>query len=350
MLILALAGVLGGNAHAHKPSMLLIDNADGSFTVAVIEAQPGIAVKLKPREGDALLWQGVLDENGSVDCPAFDQPYTVVLEAGHGAPLTHAGPMLRAEHRDSPARQAALKPREAKSGKAMAHDAHAHDHDHPPVHLAWAPPLSPSVDAEMRDLLEQRSITLKNDLGLIRRTGLLQCFQYHAQPHMDEVLQRVAEERAKGKKVELVTSDIGVCLCASSAFLATDFAIRELYGYHDVPCTDDLSIVSKAKMGGVWDALNLLFGREVPKDDASPAHTPEAFVFTAARRSSGKTITFRFADEYHEQLKRFFDIKKQPEKYPKGEIRRLKDSMVRDFLKRRARGDYGYFVPVKTGK
>jgi hypothetical protein len=137
-----------------------------------------------------------------------------------------------------------------------------------------------------------------------------------------------------------------MCFGVTSAFLAADFAIGQLYG-EAIPRTDDFSVTSKATMGGVWDALDLIFGRELPRAGATLSHTPDALVFTAVCRGKERRIVFGFAEEYHERIARFFDAKMHPDKYPDGEFKRVKNSLIRDFLRRRARGDTGYFVTVK---
>lgn len=348
-------------AHAHKPSMLLTDNDDGTFSVAVVESPGSVAVTLESRAGDEVLWRSALNKRGRVVCPKFDQPYTLIVRAGHGGPLTCDGPALRREHRDAEARRDALKSQSepAEEGTAREHhghaDAHDHGHDHEhhhshdPEYVAWAPPFASSVDAEMRELLKPLSVSLKNELGMVRRTDIMQCYRYHAQPHMDDILHLAEEAKARDKRVELVTANAGLCFGVTSAFLATDFAIRELYG-NEIPSTKDFSITSEAKMDGVWDALNLLFGRELSKADATKSHSPDALVFTAVRRDKNERIVFGYAQTYRDRIKHFFDAKKNPKKYPKGKVKRVKRSLTRDLLKRRADGDFGYFVSVDEGK
>jgi len=177
----------------------------------------------------------------------------------------------------------------------------------------------------------------------------VQCYQYHAQPHMDDVLHLAEEAKAKGKRVELVTDDAGLCFGVTSAFLATDFAIRKLYN-NEIPSINEFTITPKGRMGGIWDALNLLFGRELSQADATKSHTPDALVFTAECRSENRRIVFGYAQKYRDRIARFFDAKKNPEKYPKGEFKRVKDSLTRDLLKRRAAGDFGYFVSIVEGR
>jgi hypothetical protein len=348
VLALGLAAFSALDAFAHKPSMLLVDNADGTFSVAVAGLHDTAIIKLESETNGEILWNVRTDEDGKATCPKFDRPYTVVVEAGKGHPLKHPGPSLEKACSDTKARRQALNHKAEPPVRegALKHKA-GHQHGHHPEYPEWSPPMAGSVDAEMRYLLQPLWISIRNELDLVRRTHITQCYRYHAQPHMGEVLHLAEAEKAKGKRVKLVTGDVGLCFGVTSAFLATDFAIRKLYS-NGIPEVGDFSITSKAQMGGIWDALELLFGQKLSRDEAVKSHTPEALVFIASRRSTGRHIAFGYAEKYHGRIARFFDAKiYHPGNYPAGEFRRIKNQLIRELLKRHSAGDYGYFTVIQ---
>jgi hypothetical protein len=143
--------------------------------------------------------------------------------------------------------------------------------------------------------------------------------------------------------------EVGLCAGALTGFLAMDFAIRELYG-DETPLMDDLRVECKGKMGGIWDAFELILGRRISRERGVMGPSPEAMVFFAERLSDGKRVVFTYSDDIKARLERFFEGKTNPGALSKEEMSRVRQGLVTDVLGRYDRKDYGYFKVIEGGR
>ncbi len=223
--------------------------------------------------------------------------------------------------------------------------------DKPVVLYEWNFPM-PTIlgDPQLHDKLESVFVTTANQFGMVRRINLVQAHQFHTRPS-PEKLQASTLKKKDGVKKE--TSRIkeggGMCLGMVSGFLASHYAIKNMYG-DQAPAISDFTLGSDCPMSGVWDSLNLINAKNLKRDDPAGAPVPGSFSFRITRASDDRSMVFTFSKEYREKFDRFFDMKWYPEKYTdaKTEIRKLQGEMITSLLKRFAEGDYGYFEAVKS--
>ncbi|AKJ64842.1 hypothetical protein L21SP4_01599 [Kiritimatiella glycovorans] len=349
---LLLLAMLAATAYAHKPLMMIEDHENGTFTVTVGfsdgESGAGAPILLKSKTNGEVLWKGSLNAEGALQCPKMMEPYVVrfvddepghsverdgiVLKAGESAPELSAlaSPIIPAGAAD------------AKFGETASESSDLI------LHPQWTLPLKAHFTEEIKRLLADKTVSVRNVLGMVRTTSLMQCLQYHAQSKMGALV-AVAEEKVKaGKRVDFELPQAGLCPGALSGFLAMDFAIRELYG-DEVPLMDDLRIECKGKMGGIWDAFELILGRRLSRERGVLGPSPKAMVFFAERLSDGKRIVFTYDDDTKARLQRFFEGKTNPGTLPKDEMSQIRQGLVKDLLGRHARKDYSYFMILNGG-
>jgi hypothetical protein len=351
--------MLAGSALAHKPLMMIEDHENGTFTVTVGfsdgESGAGAPILLKARDGGKVLWKGALNAQGELLCPKQSEPYTIHFiddEPGHSA--ERDGIVLKAgEPAPTPTAPAPVPNQGGQSDAVTGATPHARQHkaahgaatpngnDLIP-HPQWMLPLKAHFTEEIKRLLADKTVSVRNVLGLVRTTSLMQCLQYHAQSKMGALV-AMAEGKVKaGKRVDFELPQAGLCVGALTGFLAMDFAIHQLYG-EELPLMNDLRIESKGKMGGIWDAFDLILGRRLPRERGVMGPSPDAMVFFAERLSDGKRIVFTYDDDTKARLQRFFEGKTNPGALPKDEMSQLRQGLVKDLLGRHARKDLGYF-------
>lgn len=222
--------------------------------------------------------------------------------------------------------------------------------DKPVVLYEWNFPM-PTIlgDPQLHDKLESIFVTTANQFGMVRRINLVQAHQFHTRPG-PEKFQTDTGKKKDGGKTEMPESKEGggMCLGMVSGFLASHYAIKNMYG-DQTPAISDFTLGSDCPMSGVWDSLNLINAKNLKRDDPAGAPVPGSFSFRITRDSDGRSMVFTFSKEYREKFDRFFDMKWHPEKYTdaKTEIRKLQGEMITSLLKRFAEGDYGYFEAVR---
>jgi hypothetical protein len=351
LLALAFFTLLAATAYAHSPLMMIEDNEDGTITVtagySTGQMAAGKKVLLKAGTTGKLLWEGTLNEDGELACPKQAEPYTVFFDGGPGHSMEKDGIVLKTgEKAPTPA---SASPAHAKKAKATPNGETriAAKGDDAPVYPQWRLPLSSDFTDDIQAMLHSEAISVRNALGLVRTTSLLQCYQYHGQAKLASWIAMVKNKRKAGKKVEAHVRPVSMCMGITSGYLAADFAMRELYG-NEVPVMEDFRIGSKAKMAGVWDALELVLGRRLSRDHAVSGPSPDAFVFTAERLSDGRRIVFTYSDDFKKRLTGFFEGMKNSDKISESEFQRIRTAVLRELITRHAHKDYGYFVILKA--
>jgi hypothetical protein len=358
LLALAFFTMLAATACAHSPLMMIEDNEDGTITVtagySTGQMAAGKKVLLKAGRTGKVLWEGTLNEDGELACPKQTEPYTVFFDGGPGHSMEKDGIVLKAgEKAPAPASASPAHAEKAKAGPDTVTDAtriakkNAAKGDDAPVYPQWRLPLSSDFTDDINEMLHSEAISVRNALGLVRTTSLLQCYQYHGQAKLASWIAMVKNKRKAGKKVEAHVRPVSMCMGITSGYLAADFAMRELYG-NEMPVMEDFRIGSKAKMGGVWDALELVLGRRLSREHAVSGPSPDAFVFTAERLSDGRRIVFTYSDDFKKRLARFFEGMKNSDKISESEFQRIRTAVLRELITRHAHKDYGYFVILKA--
>jgi hypothetical protein len=357
---LALFAMLSVTAYAHSPLMVIEDNDDGTFTVTAGftngQMATGKKILLKSTADGTVLWENTLDENGELVCPKQAEPYIVYFDGGPGHSMKENGIMPKAgekapaatsssgnsgiETTGADAMTGATQPGKKIGGnKGAAEPASGDD----PAYPRWDLPLSTDFTEDIKLKLLSESISLKNSLGLARKTSLMQCYQYHGQIELGSVIGMVENRREAGKKVDFHARPVSICLGVTSGYLAMDFAARKLYG-KETPVMEDFRIGTEAEMDGIWDAFELILGSRLSRDCAVKKPSPEAFVFTAERPSDGKKIVFTYSDDFKKRLVRFFEGKNNPDRVPEKEFQNIRKDILAELINRHASGDYGYFV------
>jgi len=357
--------LLTWSAHAHKPLMMVEDNENGTLTVTVGfsdgESGAGAPILLKARDGGEVLWEGALNARGELLCPKQSEPYTIHFiddEPGHSA--VRDGIVLQAGE-TAPALAAAVPARNngGEAGAATGAAPHARQHkaacgaatpkgNELIPHPQWTLPPSADFTDEIMRLLADKTVSVRNVLGLARVTSLMQCLQYHAQNKMGALVSMAEEKVKAGRKVDFQLPQAGLCPGALSGFLATDFAIRELYG-DEAPLMDDLRIECKGKMGGIWDAFELILGRRLSRERGVMGPSPDAFVFFAERLSDGRRIVFTYTEEIKARLARFFQGKINADPASKDEMRNVRQELFAEVMALHARKDTSYFRVLESG-
>jgi hypothetical protein len=328
--------------------LLIEDNEDGTILVMAGFSNGNMAagkqIQLKSRATAEVLWEGTLDQNGELTCPKQTEPYTVFFDGGPGHSIEKAGPLPQ-EGETVPEQMShagrAAGP-DATTGATSGHSGEAILPIPPDNYL----PLSPDFDEQVKTLLPSEPLLLKNANGVIQATRIQEGYQYHHQSGMRNILAMVAEKRKAGKQVDLAINPVGLCLGVTTGYLALEYAIQELYG-DEVPLTNDFTISTKTKMGGVWDTWDLYFGKRISREEAEFGIAPKAYVFKAERLSNGHKIVFTYDKSLAEEIKHLGAAKKTPDKFPKGEFRKAKKSFITTLLTRRANNDFGYFDIVE---
>jgi hypothetical protein len=140
---------------------------------------------------------------------------------------------------------------------------------------------------------------------------------------------------------------VSLCLGVTTSYLSLEYALRELYG-DEIPDAGDFSIRTKAKMGGIWDMWDVAMGKRLDRSGADyTTITPEALVFSAARRSNGRRIVFAFSKTLSGELEHMGKVQRKPEDFPEHELDRLKKALITKLLTRRSKEDFGYFEVMR---
>jgi hypothetical protein len=342
--------------------MMIEDNENGTFTVMAGfsngKSAAGKPILLKSKATKKVLWKGVLDQNGELVCPKQSEPYAVVFDGGPGHSVERDGIVLKEGEAvpDLTASTGKAKDRPDAVTGATRHAKHAGcggkadgaEVADEPVHPKWVLPLKPDFTDEIKGLMAGHAISVRNSLGLVRETTLMQCFQYHGQSKMGGMVELVEARRKAGRKVDFQVPTVGMCPGAATGYFAMDFAVRQIYG-KDLPVMDDFRIECKGKMGGVWDTFELILGRRLSRERGTLGPSPEAFVFVAERLSDAKRVVFTYSDEFKARLGQFFKGKFKSGEVTADEMRRLRQGIVKDLLTRHGAGDFSYFVVLDGG-
>lgn len=361
---LALSAMLWATAYAHSPLMVIEDNDDGTITVTAGftngQLAAGKKILLKSAAEGAVLWEDSLDENGELVCPKQPGAYIVYFDGGPGHSMEEEGIPLKAEENapvpaSSPVHSGQEKPvADAVTGATQLVERNRDSGGGPaagdaPAYPRWDLPLSTDFTEDIKLELLSESISVKNSLGLTRKTFLMQCYQYHGQIELASVIDMVENKRKAGKNVAFHARPVSICLGITSGYLAMDFALRELYG-EETPVMGDFRIETEAKMDGIWNAFDLILGSRLSRESAADSPSPEAFVFTAERLSDGKKIVFTYSDDFKKRLVRFFEGKGNPDLVPEKEFQVIRKSILAELINRHAAGDCGYFVILESAE
>lgn len=342
-LVVCLMMGCGTLAWAHSPILLIEDNHNGTMTVtggfSTGQMGAGRSIQLRDRDSEKVLWQGTLNGQGELVCPKQATPYTVFFDGGPGHTLQKPGLVL-AQGETVPA---ALPASDAVTG-ATPKQAVAAEHEEPPIHYPdWVLPLSLDFDESILAVLPEMHLGLQNDLGLVRQTSLMQCYQRHGQSGMAAILALVERKRAAGREVDFTVNPVGLCFGVTTGYLALDFALETLYEGEVVAGLDEFTITTSLGMGGLWDTWELCLGRHL-EDQTIPADpTVKGPIFEAQSRARGSKIVFTYSPGMRQLAGRLGAIKRCPGDFAEGELARVKQEVVRTLLQRRAQGDYGYF-------
>ncbi|MGD9160741.1 MAG: hypothetical protein PVG39_20150 [Desulfobacteraceae bacterium] len=360
LFVMALFIMTQATAYAHSPLMLIEDNANGTITVTAGFSNgkmgTGKKIILKSASDGNVLWENTLNEEGELLCPKQAVPYIVYFDGGPGHSMEKEGIMLKAGEKAPviPSSSGALKGKkpgpDAVTGATRPADIDSGKADKKGLaYPEWRLPLSADFTDDIKLNLLSESLSLKNSLGLIRKTSLMQCYQYHGQIKLASIINMVKNKRKAGKKVEFHARPVSMCMGVTSGYLAADFAIRELYG-KEMPVMEDFRIETRAKMDGVWDAFELILGQRLSHDRADKGPSPEAFVFTAQRLSDGKKIVFTYSDDFRKRLAGFFKGKNNPDLVPEKEFQAIRSDILKELITRHGCGDSGYFVTIEDNR
>jgi hypothetical protein len=348
LVVFALLSV--SSAYAHSPLMMVEDNEDGTITVtagfSTGHTGKGRPIRLKSKNGGKVLWEGTLDKNGELVCPKQAEPYTIFFDGAPGHTLERDGIVLKPGETVPEVISTSPAQAKTKTGKGKRKPEAAAESE-TILFPQWDLPLGEQFSDGFQRMVVGKKVSVKNSLGLVRTTTLMQCYQYLAQRDIDHMIATGEERLEAGRKVDFTAPSVGACVAATTGYLAMDFAIRELYG-EELPVMDDFRIACKARMGGIWFPFELILGRKLSREGATGGFSAESLVFTAERISGGRRITFTYSDAIKERIEQFFQSRKN--RAPEDEIERIRKDVVEELVARRSNNDTGYFVILEAAR
>ncbi len=121
-----------------------------------------------------------------------------------------------------------------------------------------------------------------------------------------------------------------VCIGVGVGYQAVRYTCQKLFP-NEIPASNDLELASVGNMRGTWDLFDLFLDKTHtrPVSEESKMSLSD-FVFTAKRRSTGKTVTFRLRKNI--LPREFFQMKNQGIGCDNQKLRALKQQAVNTLL------------------